>query len=90
MVKVIYKFSHGHDITGHAPVLEVKLQQLQALLKIHCIDLADSTDPLAPSSDSFTALHLEVYHRYTFSRVLMIIRNLSDQWPLFLALTYCF
>lgn len=56
---ILYVFSHGHDITGHASVLEVKLQQSQALLKIYCIDLADSSDPLAPFSDSFIALHLE-------------------------------
>lgn len=48
----MFIFSHGHDVTGLAPVLEVKLHQLQALLKIHCIDLADGTDPLAPSSYS--------------------------------------
>lgn len=71
----IYIFSHGHDITGHAPVLEVKLHQLQALLKIHCIDLADSTDPLAPSSHSSTTLHLQEHYRYMFGTVRMIYKD---------------
>lgn len=49
----------------------------QALLKIHCIDLADSRDPLAPSCNcSFTVSSIS--HNIAFGWILWIFRLLSQ------------